>query len=372
MSRKVPDGPVAGRIGLAPALIAWQRRAGRHHLPWQITQAGLGAHPSAVLRDPYRVWLSEVMLQQTQVATVIPYFERFLQAFPTVTDLAQADAEQVMGLWSGLGYYSRARNLHAAAKQVAAAGGEFPSSPEALAALPGVGRSTGAAIATFGFGERAAILDGNVKRVLGRVFALEGDPTSAPVLRRLWAHAENELPDSGSPAADLIAYTQGLMDLGAMVCTRTKPACNTCPLAPVCRACATGEPERFPGKKAKKTVPVRVVHLLQLESAQGVLLEARPDTGLWGGLWGLPELPEAPAIDWVQVGSFAHVFTHFRMQAQVWSPPAGADLNGLLPERSRQRWRKPDALDGAPLPAPIRKYLERDKSASPQGDLFGG
>lgn len=328
--------------------------------------------PDAVLRDPYRVWLSEVMLQQTQVATVIPYFERFLHAFPTVRDLAQADAEQVMGLWSGLGYYSRARNLHAAARQVTAAGGEFPSSPEALAALPGVGRSTAAAIATFGFGERAAILDGNVKRVLGRVFALEGDPTSAPVLRQLWVHAERELPEPGSPAADLIAYTQGLMDLGAMVCTRTKPSCNTCPLAAVCQACATGEPERFPGKKARKTVPVRTVHLLQLQSERGVLLEARPDTGLWGGLWSLPELPEAPELSWSQVGSFEHVFTHFRMLAQVWSPPTGADLKGLIPEKGRQRWVKPEALKGAPLPAPIRKYLEGGKPASPQGDLFSG
>ena len=279
-------------LNLAPALIRWQRRHGRHHLPWQKTRLELGtpAGGAAVLRDPYRVWLSEVMLQQTQVATVIPYFEAFLRAFPTVTDLAAADAEQVMGLWAGLGYYSRARNLHAAARQVAEAGGAFPQTAQELEALPGVGRSTAAAIAVFAFGERAAILDGNVKRVLSRVFAVEGDPAGSVTLARLWTHAEAELPPEGAPAADLIDYTQGLMDLGAMVCTRSRPDCGRCPLATLCQARQQGEPERYPQARRKKTVPVRAVNLLWVEDAQRrVLLQARPDSGLWGGLWSLPE-----------------------------------------------------------------------------------
>ncbi|MDO4905782.1 MAG: A/G-specific adenine glycosylase [Lautropia sp.] len=443
---------------LAPALICWQRRHGRHHLPWQMTRAGLGlstvtvdeglsvgagrgassgdgdvktppmrqcregrqaggGQPPAgagVLRDPYRVWLSEVMLQQTQVTTAIPYFERFLAAFPTVSDLAAAESEQVMGLWAGLGYYSRARNLHAAARRVAAAGGVFPSEPADLQALPGVGRSTAAAIAVFGFGRRAAILDGNVKRVLSRVFAIDADPAQAATLRRLWALAEAELPADGAGAADMIAYTQGLMDLGAMVCTRTAPACGRCPLAELCRARAEGQPERYPRPRARKAQPVREVHFLLLRQGDQVLLAARPERGLWGGLWALPELPAAPSADWRLAGGFQHVFTHFRMDARVWMPPVGVALPfvpgamaeecrrgevpgeparcaepsadsvagypgeefGVAPDRSArasaqallvaaippivaQRWVSPRRLGGLPLPTPIRNWLER-------------
>lgn len=423
----------------------WQRVHGRHHLPWQKTQQtlreegvvlpypaadeGMMGQPeaerggavqddqprapaaglAAVLRDPYRVWLSEVMLQQTQVSTVIPYFEAFLQAFPQVTDLAAAPSERVMGLWAGLGYYSRARNLQAAAQQVAAQGGVFPDSTDALQALPGVGRSTAAAIAVFGFGRRAAILDGNVKRVLCRMFAVEGDPASTAVQKRLWALAEAELPGAphasdapvptgsargsrtaaagassptrrlravpdgvhhqdapapspGKPspvqAADMVAYTQGLMDLGAMVCTRTKPDCAHCPVSRHCQAYREGAQERYPTPRTRKAVPVRQVNLLWLQDDAGrVLMEARPEKGLWGGLWSLPELPavwpESPAVlpqgqrrpagaqvasgsqlasglqparfgrDWQVAGRFEHVFTHFRMQATLWAPERG-------------------------------------------------
>ena len=371
-------------LNFAPALIRWQRRHGRHHLPWQKTRLELGtpAGGAAVLRDPYRVWLSEVMLQQTQVATVIPYFEAFLRAFPTVTDLAAADAEQVMGLWAGLGYYSRARNLHAAARRVAEAGGAFPQTAQELEALPGVGRSTAAAIAVFAFGERAAILDGNVKRVLSRVFAVEGDPAGSVTLARLWTHAEAELPPEGAPAADLIDYTQGLMDLGAMVCTRSRPDCGRCPLATLCQARQQGEPERYPQARRKRTVPVRAVNLLWVEDAgRRVLLQARPDSGLWGGLWSLPEWPGEVPESWKAVGGFSHVFTHFRMEAMVWAPPpdavrrAMADqarANGAeggikavpdalaeaLPLPEQRRWLAPSALEGAPLPSPIQRWLQ--------------
>lgn len=418
----------------------WQRAHGRHHLPWQKTQQtlrdegvvlpypvageGMTGQPgaerggsaqdgqpaalAAVLRDPYRVWLSEVMLQQTQVSTVIPYFEAFLRAFPQVTDLAAAPSERVMGLWAGLGYYSRARNLQAAAQQVAALGGVFPDSTDALQALPGVGRSTAAAIAVFGFGRRAAILDGNVKRVLCRVFAVEGDPASTAVQKRLWALAETALP--GAPhvphashapeqAADMVAYTQGLMDLGAMVCTRTKPDCAHCPVSRHCQAYREGAQERYPTPRARKVVPVRQVNLLWLQDGAGrVLMEARPEKGLWGGLWSLPELPDVwpdlPAVlpellvvlpqgprraagsqvasgsqvlsgsqsarfgsAWQVAGRFEHVFTHFRMQATLWAP-ADNDVGwAVLPACERQRWVSAAEAEGAPLPAPILRCV---------------
>lgn len=359
-------------MGVAPALIRWQRRHGRHHLPWQRTQAELGlaaegARGAKVLRDPYRVWLSEVMLQQTQVVTVVPYFERFLSAFPTVQDLAAADAEQVMGLWAGLGYYSRARNLMAAARQVASQGRAFPSDPAELESLPGVGRSTAAAIAAFGFGQRAAILDGNVKRVFCRVFAIDGHPTETATLKRLWAHAEAELPAQGASASDLIAYTQGLMDLGAMVCTRTKPACESCPLAALCEARAQDAVRAYPSPRARKAQPVREVHLLLVQADGQVLLEARPASGLWGGLWSLPALPSQPPADWSLAGGFEHVFTHFRMKASVWSPPGAQGhqlrepsplLASAWPAEADQRWVRPGALEALPLPKPIRAWLD--------------
>src|SRR5690242_1085945 len=250
-------------MAFAESVVAWQRAHGRHGLPWQGT------------RDPYRVWLSEVMLQQTQVATVIPYYERFLARFPDVRSLARASEEEVLRLWSGLGYYARGRNLHRAAKQVAKDG--FPRSAEAIQRLPGVGRSTAAAIAVFAFGERAAILDGNVKRVLARCFGI-GDE------ERLWERAEAELP-----LRDIEAYTQALMDLGATVCTRLAPACGRCPVAASCEAHRRGWQARLPAKRARAPLPQRAVVWVVQRCGDRLLVERRPSRGIWGGLWCFPE-----------------------------------------------------------------------------------
>src|SRR5205823_4188557 len=251
---------------LAGRLIRWQARHGRHDLPWQQT------------RDPYRIWLSEVMLQQTQVATVIPYYERFLARFPDVKSLAGAHLDDVLALWSGLGYYSRARNLRAAARiLVESWGGRFPRTREALASLPGVGRSTAAAIAVFAFGEREAILDGNVKRVLARHFAVRGFPGERRVVNRLWKLAESQVPEK-----DVERYTQALMDLGAGVCTRTRPACASCPLRASCEARSEGKAEAYPRPRPRNPVPLRKTAMLLLLRGGEVLLEKRPPAGLWG------------------------------------------------------------------------------------------
>lgn len=261
----------------APTLIAWQRKHGRHDLPWQNT------------RDPYRIWLSEIMLQQTQVSTVVPYYVRFLERYPDVAALAAAPIDDVMALWAGLGYYSRARNLHRCAQAVVERhGGAFPASPEALAELPGIGRSTAAAIASFAFGARATILDGNVKRVLARVFGVEGFPGDKRIENEMWALAEALLPDAAEPT-DVTAYTQGLMDLGATLCVRGKPECGRCPFAGECVAQRSGRQRELPAARPKKAVPTRRTWMLVLRDGDAVLLQRRPPAGIWGGLWSLPE-----------------------------------------------------------------------------------
>lgn len=262
------------RQDFAERLIAWQRQHGRHGLPWQV-------------RDPYAVWLSEIMLQQTQVATVLDYYPRFLAAFPTVRDLAAAEEDAVLALWAGLGYYSRARNLHAAAKQVEAEfGGVFPDTREALETLKGVGRSTAAAIAAFAFGRRETILDGNVKRVLCRVFALDGDPADKRFERQLWDLADSLLPQA---AEDMPAYIQGLMDLGATVCKRSKPLCGQCPMAAQCLAKAQDRVAELPRKKTAAAVKSVAVYWLVLRNPSGqVWLEKRAAGGIWGGLYCVP------------------------------------------------------------------------------------
>src|SRR5206468_6743411 len=263
----------------AARVIAWHRRHGRHDLPWQRT------------RDPYRIWLSEVMLQQTQVATVIPYYERFLARFPDVESLAGAELDDVLALWSGLGYYSRARNLHAAAQVlVESRRGRFPRTREGLGLLPGLGRSTAAAIAVFAFGEREAILDGNVKRVLARHFAVRGNPGEKRVENRLWKLAEAQVPEK-----DVERYTQALMDLGAGVCTRARPACARCPLEASCEARSQGKVEAYPRPRPRRLVPLKKTAMLLLLREGEVLLEKRPPAGLWGGLWCLPEI--SPGAD---------------------------------------------------------------------------
>ena len=260
----------------ATRVVAWQRVHGRHDLPWQKT------------RDPYRVWLSEIMLQQTTVAAVIPFYLRFLATFPTIESLASAPIERVMELWSGLGYYSRARNLHRCAQMVMTEHrGEFPRGIDAIAALPGIGRSTASAIAAFCFGAATPILEGNAKRVLARHAGIEGYPGESAISRALWKIAEARMP-----LDDVDAYTQGMMDLGATVCTRTKPACMLCPVSSDCVARATHRVEQIPASRPKRELPQRAVTMLMMIRHDSVLLERRPPTGIWGGLWSLPELPD--------------------------------------------------------------------------------
>jgi len=292
----------------ASRLIAWHAENGRHDLPWQNTQ------------DPYRVWLSEIMLQQTQVDTVIPYYQRFLEHFPTVTSLAAAPLEAVLALWTGLGYYARARNLHRCAIAVMQQhGGRFPELPEQLAELPGIGRSTAAAIAAFAYGRKAAILDGNVKRVLCRHFAIEGFPAQAAVDRKLWTLAESLLPENG-----IEAYTQGLMDLGATVCTRSRPQCMLCPVSETCLARQQNRQGELPVARPKKVSPQRSSCFVLISNGSHLLLQRRPPSGLWGGLLVPPEgEPEAilsrlglTLREARHLPPLQHTFTHFKLQIE--------------------------------------------------------
>ena len=335
----------------ARKLVRWQARHGRHDLPWQRT------------RDPYRIWLSEVMLQQTQVATVIPYYRRFLARFSSVKALAKATLDDVLTMWSGLGYYTRARNLHAAARAVMALHrGRFPRTRQALESLPGLGRSTAAAIAVLAFGEREAILDGNVKRVLARYFAVRGYPGEPRVQKRLWALAEAELP-----ARNVEAYTQGLMDLGAGVCTRKRPACANCPLNKTCKARARGRPEAFPEPKPRRKRPVRNASMLLLLHEGEVLLERRPPTGVWGGLWCFPEI-EADSDKLAgskKLPVLRHELTHFTLDIT----PVVCFLESASPRVAEpgQLWLPVEDALGAAVPAPVRKLL----SALDSGRLGG-
>ena len=346
----------------APRLIAWQREHGRHDLPWQNT------------RDPYRIWLSEIMLQQTQVSTVIPYYARFLERFPTVEALAAAPIDDVMALWAGLGYYSRARNLYRCAQVVAEAhGGQFPSTVEGLADLPGIGRSTAAAIASFAFGARATILDGNVKRVLARVFGVEGFPGEKRVENAMWTLAESLVPGADASDADVSAYTQGLMDLGATLCTRGKPDCERCPFAGDCVAKTTGRQRQLPAARPKKAVPTRRTWMLVLLDGDAVMLEKRPPTGIWGGLWSLPEAagevaladrardfgvtPEHAASSSALM-PLTHTFTHFKLDIE----PRVIELkrNGamLVANEGETAWVALREIDAYGVPAPVRKLLD--------------
>lgn len=335
-------------------LIAWQKAHGRHHLPWQ------------QVRDAYPIWLSEIMLQQTQVSAVIPYFQRFMERFPDVNTLAQAPVEAVLEHWSGLGYYARARNLHRCAHAVVAQhGGHFPAQPEQLAALPGIGRSTAAAIAVFAYGVRAAILDGNVKRVFARHFGIAGFPGALAVERALWTLAESLLPADG-----VEAYTQGLMDLGATVCTRASPACAACPLGDSCVARQQGRVAELPEARPRKAMPEREVTLLLLCDGASVLLERRPPRGIWGGLLSLPEQESAlEALEEVLAARFAcrllaerelpafrHTFTHFHLEIRVIVCTVER-LKGAACEASALVWKPLAEAAEAGVPAPIRKIL---------------
>ena len=328
-------------------LLAWQRLAGRHDLPWQNT------------RDPYRIWLSEIMLQQTQVATVIPYYQRFLDRFPEVRSLAAATPEQVSELWAGLGYYARARNLHRCAQVVVERhGGDFPRSAAALAELPGIGRSTAAAIAAFAWGERGAILDGNVKRVLCRHFGIDGFPGSKAVENRLWALAEELLPASG-----IEAYTQGLMDLGATLCTRGRPRCGDCPLAADCVARRDSRQSELPAARPRPPLPERSADYCFFHDGSTVLLERRPPVGLWGGLLVPPEgRPEELAaryglrlLDSQPLPRLVHRFTHFCLHLQGHlcrvEPLPQAGEGNLL-------WLPTASAASRGVPTPVRKLLQ--------------
>jgi A/G-specific adenine glycosylase len=344
-------------------LIHWQKQHGRHTLPWQNT------------RDAYRIWLSEIMLQQTQVAAVIPYYQRFLISFPDVHALAAASAEEVMAHWSGLGYYSRARNLHQCAKRVVAEfAGRFPDDPEQLADLPGIGRSTAAAIAAFAYGKRAAILDGNVKRVFARVFGVEGFPGEKAVENALWLRAVALLPEQG-----VEAYTQGLMDLGATLCSRGKPSCDACPMNKRCVALQTDRVSDLPARKPSKAIPERQTVMLVVVSENQVLLELRPPQGIWGGLLSLPEIawPPVPLAEgslpefdhllaqaltsigeydgFQKLPQFSHTFTHFKLHIA----PCRIDLQKRYPlaAQSSLQWVSTDQVANAALPAPVKKLL---------------
>jgi A/G-specific adenine glycosylase len=308
-------------MSFAKKLIAWQRRHGRHGLPWQGT------------RDPYRVWLSEIMLQQTQVATVVPYYQRFLEKYPTVDALALASEDEVLRLWSGLGYYARGRNLHKAAQQIAREG--FPVNADSIEKLPGVGRSTAAAIAVFAFGERAAILDGNVRRVLSRYLGTE---------EGLWRHAERLLPRN-----DVQTYTQALMDLGATVCTRN-PQCRDCPVRGDCVARRTDRIAELPAARRKGPLPLKRAKWFVLTNGEKVLLERRPSPGIWGGLLCFPEkMPGLPLRSARELALIEHGFTHFRLRIR----PVLCEVESAAGEG----WMSMDAACAAAVPAPVRDLV---------------
>ena len=340
-------------------LVAWQKKHGRHDLPWQNT------------RDAYLVWLSEIMLQQTQVSAVLGYYARFLERFPTLASLAAAPVEDVMAQWAGLGYYTRARNLHKCAQRVVAEyGGVFPSDPALLAELPGIGRSTAAAIAAFSAGRRAAIMDGNVKRVFARVFGIDTYPGERKTEEAMWARAE-----ALAPAEGIEAYTQGLMDMGATLCTRSSPSCERCPMQPRCVAFATGRTAELPVRKPKKATPEKSAHMLLVVDRGQVLLEQRPATGIWGGLMSLPELaghaahaevpadaavaaavlPFGPMESLERLLPVAHVFTHYKLHIHPLLVTLAS--RAALAGEGRYAWLDSSAIPDAALPAPIKKLL---------------
>lgn len=338
--------------GFADRLLDWFDRHGRQDLPWQQD------------RTPYGVWVSEIMLQQTRVTTVIPYYERFMRRFPSVARLAKASLDEVLHLWTGLGYYARARNLRETAGQIMVKyGGELPLTVEELQTLPGIGRSTAGAIVAICTDTRAPILDGNVKRVLARYFAIQGWPGDTTTAKKLWQKAETLTPDSR--VAD---YTQAIMDLGAMICTRSSPDCTHCPFDDSCAARATGRMEKYPGRKPPKALPVKKTCMLLIEADGEVLLEKRPPTGLWGGLYGLPECNQEDALakieamqckvdSRVQLDPFRHSFTHFHLD--ITPLHIVAESRTGVADGDRHRWYKLDVPDEIGLTKPARRLLSR-------------
>jgi len=349
--------------GFSADLIGWQKVHGRHTLPWQNT------------RDAYLVWLSEIMLQQTQVSAVLGYYARFLERFPTLRDLAAAPVEDVMAQWSGLGYYTRARNLHKCAQRVVAEyDGVFPSDPLLLAELPGIGRSTAAAIAAFSSGRRAAIMDGNVKRVFARVFGIDTYPGEKKTEEAMWRRAEALLPEEG-----IESYTQGLMDMGATLCTRSSPSCERCPMQARCVAFNTGRTKDLPVRKPKKATPEKHTVMLAITDGGQVLLEQRPPSGIWGGLLSLPELEGHVAAEddevaeaghdallravgkfgemesYERLSTVTHVFTHYKLHIAPYRITLSRRL--ALAAESGHVWLDAATIGAAALPAPVKKLL---------------
>lgn len=336
-------------------IIDWQLQHGRQHLPWQHTQ------------DPYRIWLSEIMLQQTQVSTVLGYYERFLARFPTITDLALADQDEVMPYWAGLGYYARARNLHKCAQTIQLQyQGQFPTTSAELATLPGIGPSTAAAIASFAYGERAPIMDGNVKRVFCRYFGVYGLTHLRVTENKLWDLAHQVLA-AAPTQINMSAYTQGQMDLGSQVCGRGQPNCAACPLQTGCYALQHQVQTELPTPKPRKKQDERHCHMLIWQQGDQVLVEQRPDSGIWGGLITLPQFDDQQQITQFmqqqqitlesahKMAGLTHVFSHFKLHIEPWwvqSPLA------LQEPKPHQHWLALQDIDQAALPAPVFKLLD--------------
>lgn len=347
---------------LANAIIAWQKVHGRHDLPWQNTT------------DPYAIWVSEIMLQQTQVAAVIGYYGNFMQRFPSISTLAEASEEEVLQYWSGLGYYSRARNLHSAAlKIVDHFNGKFPKAFEDILSLPGIGRSTAAAISTFAFNQPMPILDGNVKRVFARYFLIEGWPSLPKIEKSMWEIAVRENPTGSDQAANAIAYTQGLMDLGATVCTRSRPTCEVCPFQPTCGAFAQQRVKDLPTPKPKKAIPQKHTTMLVLLNCGEVMLEKRPSKGIWGGLWSMPEIGMEEIGAEVALSRFGlsteaqeplaivqHAFSHYKLD--ITPQPLVVTKQNLNNEKCASNtrthcWLPIEDAIGAAIPTPVRNIL---------------
>lgn len=337
----------------ASRLTAWQKQYGRHGLPWQGTA------------DPYAIWVSEIMLQQTQVSAVIAYYSKFMARFPTIAVLANASQDEVLQHWSGLGYYSRARNLHNAAQTIMSEhGGHFPQDFKAIQTLAGIGRSTAAAIASFAFHQKQTILDGNVKRVLTRYFAITGWPGTPKIEKELWLLAEGLLPN-----ANMVAYTQGLMDLGATLCTRSKPKCGSCPLNDSCEAYKQNRVHELPTAKPRKIIPEKHITMLIFLRGNEVMLEKRPPTGIWGGLWSFPETQltknfEATVKDKYSFSvhenkplpKFSHTFTHFKLHITPQPLPVLKQANHV--QEAKYAWFTIEHAVNAAIPTPVRVILQ--------------
>lgn len=328
------------------AIIGWQASHGRHDLPWQNA-------PTA-----YHVHVSEIMLQQTQVTTVIPYFVRWMERFPNLDTLAKASEDEVMSIWQGLGYYSRARNLRRAAQHlVEHHAGDYPNDLTALNAIPGVGRYTAGAIRSFAFNDYGPIVDGNVKRLYARLFTVDGEPNSSAFTKTLW-----QLAEQLTPADNSRAFSQGVLDLGALQCKKSAPACDTCPLQTYCQAYQTDTIGQYPNAKARKPKPTKQAHFVWHAKANSVVLVKRPSPGIWGGLWCFPQV-EAPPPASQELGSFTHQFSHYRLQATVWLVTTDTE-SGTLAEPTPE-WQLPDSrvvdhqgLENTGLPTPIRQFIE--------------